>query len=257
VSDWTEETLERLRADKFTPRAWTTFLVASLRRARELRTDYPRAHRTLLLLAFAGGAACLAVGLAGQPQLAAATAAWWLAACLMVDWHLGLLDGHDRLGAPNTLTLLRAGMVPAIVLLGRTPAGLALFSVAGATDVVDGLLARGLGQATRLGFWLDGSTDGLLLGAAALVALPSWAAAVVLTRYGLPWLAIGGSYFLRARKPRFEAGVSGRLPGLLVFAGLELALLSVPAAPFLAIAGALAGLATVSASIVRAHAYAT
>jgi phosphatidylglycerophosphate synthase len=256
VRNWTEETLERLRADRFTPSAWIVFLAASLQRARELRNVYPHAHRTLLVLASAGGVTCLVVGLAGQPRLAAVTAAWWLVTCLMADWHLGLLDGWDRLGVANALTLLRAGVVPPILLLGLAPAGVALFAAAGAADVLDGRLARRLGQTTRLGLWLDGSTDGLVVSAAALVALPYWAAAVVVTRYALPWLAIAAVYFVKADRPEFERPAFGRAAGLVLFAGITLAFLSLPGAALLAVAGAFAGLATVSASVMRVHAYA-
>lgn len=257
MSDWTEETLASLRADRFTPHAWLGFLGASLQRAREQRSAYPRAHRSLLTLAAGGMAVCLAVGLAGQWQPAVATAAWWLAVCLMADWHLGLLDGRDLLGAANTLTLVRAGTIPAIALLGPTPAGAALFAAAGLSDILDGPLARRRGETTRLGLWLDGSVDGLLLATAAAVALPAWAAALVIARYGLPWLVIGAGYFLRARRPPLEGFVSGRIPGLVTFAGLALALLGLPAAPYLAAAGALAGLGTFTAGALRTRAYAT
>ncbi len=253
MSSWTEEALASLRTAHYAPRAWARFLVASLRRARELRPLYPRAHRRLLALTGAGLAVFVAVGLAGEAQLAAIGAAWWLAGCLMVDWHLGLLDG-DRLGVANTLTLLRAGTVPAIVLLSRAPAGVALFAAAGLSDVADGFLARARGESTRLGLWLDGSVDGLLFGAVAVVALPVWSSAVVVGRYALPWLVIGASYFVRAQRPSLERFVSGRIPGLVTFAGLTLGLAGVAGAPYLAAAGALGGLGTFTANVVRARA---
>lgn len=256
MSDWTEETLCGLRDERFTPRAWVSFLGASFRRSRELRAAYPHAHRTVLALAAGGAAVCLVVGLAGEQRLAAASAGWWLAACLMTDWHLGLLDGRDRLGAANTLTLLRAGTVPAIFLLARDPAGVALFAAAGASDILDGPLARARGEASRLGLWLDGSIDSLVLAAAALVALPAWAAALVIARYGLPWLVIGASYFLRAQRPPFEGFVSGRIPGLVTFTGLALALLGVAGAEYIAAVGALGGLATFTVGALRTRAYA-
>jgi phosphatidylglycerophosphate synthase len=256
VNDWTADALERLRAGRFTPRAWIVFLASSLRRARELRPVYSRAHRTVLVIASAGSAACVAIALAGLARLAAASAAWWLVACLMLDWHLGLLDGRDRLGAANTLTLLRAGVVPAIVLLGGTPASLTLFMAAGAADVLDGRLARRLGQSTRLGVWLDGSADGLVVGAAALVALPYWASAVVITRFALPWFAIAGVYFLRRERPEFRRPASTRAAGLVLFAGIALGFLSVPGAAAIAAGGAVVGLATISMRVVRAHAFA-
>ena len=256
MSDWTEETLASLRAARFTPRAWLAFLSASFRRARELRTTYPRAHRTLLAVAAGGAAVWLALGIAGEQRLAAVAAPWWLAACLMADWHLGMLDRRDRFGAANTLTLLRAGTVPAILLLGRHPAGLALFAAAGASDVLDGFVARSRGETTRLGLWLDGSVDGLVLTAAALVALPAWAGALVISRHLLPWAVIGASYFLRAQRPPLQGFVSGRIPGLVTFTGLALALLGVAGAEYLAAAGAVGGLGTFTAGALRTRAYA-
>lgn len=254
MSDWTELQLYRLRASGFTPRAWCSFVAESFRRARELRPSYPHARRTIIVLAAAGTAVSVGVALLGEPLVGAASAAWWIAACLMVDWHLGMLDERDRLGVANVVTLVRAGLVPAVAVLGNSPAGVALFVLAGVSDILDGLLARSRGQTTRLGLWLDGSVDGLMLGAAAVVALPAWAAAIVVGRYALPWLAIGGVYFLRATRPPLDALVSGRIPGLVCFAGLALSLAGVRGGVLLAVAGALGGLGTFTASAVRSRA---
>ncbi len=251
MKDWTREVLEELRAAAFAPRAWVRFLGRSFARAREQRPAHKRAHRETIALAAGGLAVWLGVALSGRETLGAAGAAWWLAACLMLDWHLGLLDGRDRLGPANVLSLLRAGTVPAIFALASAPAGIALFAVAGASDVLDGRLARRRGETTRLGLWLDGSVDGLVLGAAALAVLPGWATAVVLARYSLPWLVLAAAYFLRAEPPPAERFVSGRYPGLAVFAGLSLALLGLPGGSALAAAGAIGGLATFVASIAR------
>ncbi len=66
----------------------------------------------------------------------------------------------------NQLTLLRIMMVPAFVLLvvyGYLGAALITFSIAGATDALDGYLARHADQRTALGAWLDPMADKLLL----------------------------------------------------------------------------------------------
>lgn len=254
MSDWTELQLARLRAERFRPQAWLSFVGESLRRSRELRPSYPHAHRTVVVLAATGTAMSVGGALLGGPVVGAASAAWWIAACLMVDWHLGMLDDRDRLGAANVVTLARAGVLPAFVILGAAPAGVALFALAGAADVLDGFLARSRGESTRLGLWLDGSVDGLMLGAAAVIALPAWAAAIVVGRYALPWVAIGGVYFLRATRPPLDTLVSGRIPGLVCFAGLALSLAGVRAGVGLAVAGALGGLGTFTASAVRSRA---
>jgi CDP-diacylglycerol--glycerol-3-phosphate 3-phosphatidyltransferase/cardiolipin synthase len=77
---------------------------------------------------------------------------------------------------PNTLTWLRIGSIPLIVLLFYMPypwadpsAGL-LFVAAGITDSLDGYLARRLGQTSRLGAFLDPVADKLIV-AVALVLL--------------------------------------------------------------------------------------
>jgi cardiolipin synthase len=66
----------------------------------------------------------------------------------------------------NQLTLLRMLLIPAFVLLvvyGRFGWALTVFSIAGLTDALDGLIARLTGQKSELGAWLDPAADKLLL----------------------------------------------------------------------------------------------
>ena len=66
----------------------------------------------------------------------------------------------------NQLTLLRLLLIPAFVILvlyGRFGWALVTFSVAGLTDLLDGLAARFAGQKSDLGAWLDPAADKLLL----------------------------------------------------------------------------------------------
>ena len=67
----------------------------------------------------------------------------------------------------NQLTLLRVALIPAFVLLvvyGYLGWALAVFATAGATDALDGLIARRSGQAgTGIGAWLDPLADKLLM----------------------------------------------------------------------------------------------
>ena len=66
----------------------------------------------------------------------------------------------------NQITILRIMLIPAFVLLmvyGHLGASLAVFFVAGATDAVDGLIARLTKHTTSLGAWLDPMADKLLL----------------------------------------------------------------------------------------------
>src|SRR5271154_1390604 len=79
---------------------------------------------------------------------------------------------------PNTLTWLRIVMIPGIAILFYLPfkwahpaAGIG-FALAGITDSLDGYYARKLGQASRLGAFLDPVADKLIV-AAALVLVVS------------------------------------------------------------------------------------
>ncbi len=79
---------------------------------------------------------------------------------------------------PNTLTWLRIGAIPLIVLLffmrahWADPAAGLLFAAAGITDSLDGYFARRLGQTSRLGAFLDPVADKLIV-AVALVLIVS------------------------------------------------------------------------------------
>jgi cardiolipin synthase len=94
----------------------------------------------------------------------------------------------------NQLTILRMALVPFLVLaLVWRQYGLALilFVVAGATDFLDGLIARYGKQATALGAMLDPVADKLMLGATFVVltwgsglavAIPMWLTVLALSR---------------------------------------------------------------------------
>jgi cardiolipin synthase len=72
----------------------------------------------------------------------------------------------NRRDIPNLITLLRFLMVPPFVWLlldGRYGQALALFFVAGASDGLDGYLAKRHGWTSRLGGLLDPLADKLLL----------------------------------------------------------------------------------------------
>jgi cardiolipin synthase len=90
----------------------------------------------------------------------------------------------------NQLTILRIMLVPVFVLLvvyGYLGAALVTFAVAGATDALDGYLARSAGQRTSLGAWLDPMADKLLLTATFIVlTLPG----IPLTNHLPLWLTV-------------------------------------------------------------------
>jgi phosphatidylglycerophosphate synthase len=252
---WTRKVLAELKEARFAPRAWTRFLARSLERARERRRELARAHRQVVVLAAAGLAAWAAVAAAGRPWLALAGATWWWIVSLMLDWHLGMLERPDgrtlcTLGLPNVLSLARLSVVPVVVVLPHSVAA-GLLLAAGAADVLDGPLARRRDEVTRLGFWLDGAADSLLLSAAAVAVLPGWAAALVLTRYLLPWPALAVAYFYRGEAPSRERWISGRVPGLVTFAGLVLAFFDLGAGAAISAVGAVGGLVVLAPSGAR------
>lgn len=254
---WTRELLAELRANRYRASAWRVFFHSSFARARTTRERRTREHRQLRLLAAIGLTGWAASGAGGHPWLAVAGAVWLLLLLWMVDWHLGMLeDDFGRplhgLGAANLLTLARGALVPA-VLATPLPIVAALFAVAGASDVVDGRLARARQQESRLGRFLDGGVDACVLAAVAISAarlelLPWWAVAVVLARHTLQWSAIAIVYFIGVPAVR---PVSARLPGLVLYCGLALALLRMPFADELVVLGGLAGTGAVVLAMVR------
>ena len=95
----------------------------------------------------------------------------------------------------NQLTILRIVLVPVFVLLvvyGYLGWALFVFLVAGATDALDGLIARKAGQRTTLGAWLDPMADKLLVVTTFVILtlpelplvnhLPLWLTVLVISR---------------------------------------------------------------------------
>ena len=95
----------------------------------------------------------------------------------------------------NQLTLLRMLLIPAFVILVVYDSlgwALIVFITAGATDALDGLIARWSGQKTTLGAWLDPMADKLLLVSTFVVLtlpgiglankLPIWLTVLIISR---------------------------------------------------------------------------
>ena len=91
---------------------------------------------------------------------------------------------------PNLLTLIRIILTPLLVILlinSKFAEALIVFTIAGITDGLDGLIARWMRQKTRIGSILDPIADKLLLTSAyvtlAVVGfLPGWLAVTVISR---------------------------------------------------------------------------
>ncbi|HZD02998.1 MAG TPA: CDP-alcohol phosphatidyltransferase family protein [Actinomycetes bacterium] len=85
--------------------------------------------------------------------------------------------------APNAITLVRLVLMPVCAWLlatGHYGSGLVLTALVGATDWVDGWLARRIGQVSRVGQLLDPLADRLLIASVAIA---------LLVRQVLPWQA--------------------------------------------------------------------
>jgi phosphatidylglycerophosphate synthase len=154
---WSRELLDRLRAERFTTRAWRRFFAEAFRRSRVIRGRRPE----LVAQSRRWGG----IGLIGAlPFGARATASWalWWA---LIDWHLGMVEtpaGRERpLSVADSLTLARLWAAPVV---RRHPEPW-LVAAGMATDLLDGVLARRAGP-TRLGRDFDSTADTVFLDAA-------------------------------------------------------------------------------------------
>ncbi|HRC84118.1 MAG TPA: CDP-alcohol phosphatidyltransferase family protein [Thermoanaerobaculia bacterium] len=99
------------------------------------------------------------------------------------------------LTVPNLLSILRMGLVPVFIIAvtdGKPWQALAVFLIAGITDLFDGLIARFWHQQSRLGAYLDPMADKLLLISAYLslslasvassARIPFWVTVLVIAR---------------------------------------------------------------------------
>jgi cardiolipin synthase len=143
--------------------------------------------------------------------------------------------GEDRLlTVPNAVTLARLAAIPAFVVLLAEPhrrgwyAAAWLLGVLGATDGVDGFVARRFDQVSTLGKVLDPVADRLLLAVAgisivALGAVPLWVAVAALAREAL--VAVGFLYVAAAGGRRMDVSRAGKAGtfGLMVALPLFLA----------------------------------
>jgi cardiolipin synthase len=149
------------------------------------------------------------------------------------------VSGEDRiLTIPNGFTVIRLLCVPLFLwlLFGKQPhdryhAAL-LLAALGATDWVDGYLARHLGQVSTVGKVLDPTADRVLLGVAVVAILidgsvPLWIGVLVLAREAVvataaiilaaagarridvQWAGKAGTFGLMVTFPLFMVGHSG------------------------------------------------
>jgi hypothetical protein len=226
---WASEELRALRAAGFRPRAWQRFLEASFDRAADSRRAYPALTRqarawsgTALLAGHAARRAARSRGLAAPS--APAWTAWSLTGAAMLDWHLGMLEGphgerRDRLRAADALTLSRCWLAPFVAATTAGAPFSTLIAAAGATDYLDGRLARRSGP-TRLGRDLDTIADvAVKLAAARAARRAGWLTpdtTCLLAGCQLAGVtAVAGAYFRTGRSPAGVAAARWVAPPLL------------------------------------------
>ncbi len=128
---------------------------------------------------------------------------------------------------PNVVSLVRLAMVPLFLwlLLGADQVAAAgwLLGVIGATDWVDGYLARRLGQVSEFGKLLDPVADRLavvaaLIGGWIAGVLPAWFAIALLAREAL---IAGGALYLGAQVgKKLAVRQLGKLATLMLYAAI-------------------------------------
>jgi cardiolipin synthase (CMP-forming) len=140
---------------------------------------------------------------------------------------------------PNQLTFLRLGFLPFFIIsihYRRYDIALAVLTVAGLTDALDGLLARSLNQKTALGAYLDPIADKLLLSSSFVVLalnrkISWWLATLVLSRDIILLVSAAVILVVVGYRP-FPPSVYGKLTTLLqillVFATVSVAVTEWP-----------------------------
>lgn len=135
---------------------------------------------------------------------------------------------------PNALTVFRILLIPVFVVLvlrsdgGWTIAGAVVFGVAGATDQIDGWLARRWRVESRFGQIADPLADRLMIDAAVILLwhagrLPLAALVIIL---GRDLLLLGGYRFVMERGYDFKVNQIGKAGTWLLYAGLAFVLLT-------------------------------
>ena len=166
--------------------------------------------------------------------------------------------------APNLLTMLRLAIIPFVMIAvkyQRWEWALGLFLFAGASDGLDGLLARALKQRTELGQYLDPIADKLLLSTlfvelSFLRLIPWYVTMLVFTR-DIIIVIVSALVYAIAHFRDFTPSIFGKLNTLAQVATVLLVLLrELMPFPELAIACKIAFWSTVALTVISGVHYA-
>jgi cardiolipin synthase len=128
---------------------------------------------------------------------------------------------------PNLVSLARLALVPVFVWLVLGPGEIAaagwLLGFIGATDWIDGYLARRLDQVSKAGEFLDPLADRLAVAAAVVVGLvegvlPSWFAWAIIVREAM--IGVGALYVGLAAGAKLTVRRLGKLATLMLYAAV-------------------------------------
>lgn len=104
-----------------------------------------------------------------------------------------MIAKHDTFNLPNTITLIRIGVIPFLFILLASPGEFwslilaILFVIASITDLVDGYIARKYHLITTMGKFLDPIADKLIVNTAMILMIPggripAWIVAITIVR---------------------------------------------------------------------------
>jgi cardiolipin synthase len=137
------------------------------------------------------------------------------------------------LNVPNALTLVRFILIPVylyIFLQGYTAIAFIILVVAGATDVLDGYLARRQKQTTVLGSMLDPLADKTLMLTVVLSFLYDrlipWAAAIAMFIRDGGMIIVSAIYYFRGKKT-VPANTMGKVTTILYYGAIPLIMFKV------------------------------
>lgn len=130
---------------------------------------------------------------------------------------------RDLFNVPNTISLIRLALIPGfvwLVVIDEFAWAGVLLGIIGATDWVDGFLARKLGQVTEIGKFLDPLADRIAVAVAVIAglisgALPAWFAWALIVREGL--VGIGAIYGWRNGVTKLEVRFLGKTATLMLY----------------------------------------